>query len=107
SVLRRAPGPITARQVALLQTFANQAVIAIQNARLFNETREALEQQRASGEVLAAISSSIADTTPVFEKILASCERLFAGKSISINVVGDDGLVHIVAHHGPHRDEVL
>ena len=55
-------------------------MIAIQNARLFNETKEALEQQQASGEVLAAISSSIADTTPVFEKILSSCERLFAGK---------------------------
>jgi len=100
-------GAFSDKDIALLETFANQAVIAIQNARLFNETREALEQQRASGEVLAAISSSIADTTPVFEKILASCERLFAGKSISINVVGDDGLVHIVAHHGPHRDEVL
>ena len=99
--------PFNEREMSLLRTFGDQAAIALENVRLFNETREALEQQRASGEVLAAISSSIADTSPVFEKILASCERLFAGKSISINVVGDDGLVHIVAHHGPHRDEVL
>ncbi len=65
--------------------------------RLFNETKEALDQQRASGEVLAAISSSIADTAPVFDRILASCERLFAGKSISINVLGEDGLIHVGA----------
>ena len=67
------------KELALLKTFTEQAVIALQNSRLFNETREALEQQKASGEVLAAISSSIADTGPVFEKILASCVQLFAG----------------------------
>ena len=74
--------------------------------RLFNETKEALDQQRASGEVLAAISSSIADTAPVFDKILTSCERLFAGKVTVIDLVGADGLVHLGAYHGPNRDEV-
>ena len=64
-----------------MRTFGDQAAIALENVRLFNETKEALDQQRASGEVLAAISSSIADTAPVFDKILMSCERLFAGKS--------------------------
>ena len=104
-VARSFPGSLTDKQLTLLKTFADQAVIAIQNARLFNETKEALDQQRASGEILAAISSSIADTTPVFEKILDSCERLFAGKLVGINLVGDDGLIHIGAYHGPRREE--
>ncbi len=104
---RDSTGMFSEKDIALLKTFANQAVIAIQNARLFNETKEALEQQRASGEVLAAISSSIADTNPVFDKILESCERLFAGTVISVNVVGEDGLIRIAAHHGAGHDEIL
>jgi len=99
-------GPFSEKEIALLRTFADQAVIAIQNARLFNETNEALDQQRASGEVLAAISSSIADTAPVFEKILASCERLFAGKTGQINVVGDDGNIRLAAYHGAGLEEM-
>jgi signal transduction histidine kinase len=85
----------------LLTTFADQAVIAIQNARLFNETSEALEQQTATAEVLRVISSSVSDTTPVFEKILDSCERLFEAEQLAIILVGDDGLAHIGALRGP------
>jgi signal transduction histidine kinase len=94
------------REIALLKTFGDQAAIAIENVRLFNETKEALDQQRASGEVLAAISNSIADTSPVFETILNSCERLFAGKLAVIDLVGVDGLVHLGAYHGPNQEEV-
>jgi signal transduction histidine kinase/HAMP domain-containing protein/putative methionine-R-sulfoxide reductase with GAF domain len=94
------------REISLLQTFGDQAAIALENVRLFNETKEALDQQRASGEVLAAISSSIADTTPVFDKILSSCERLFSGKVAGINLSGDDGLIRVVAYHGPGREEL-
>jgi PAS domain S-box-containing protein len=104
SVLRLAPGPLSERQLALLRTFADQAVIAIENVRLLKETSDALEQQKASGEVLAAISGSIADTKPVFDKILESCQRLFAGKIIGVNLVGEDGLIHLGAYHGPGRE---
>ena len=98
---RKEVRPFSEREIALLKTFGDQAAIALENVRLFNETKEALDQQRASGEVLAAISNSIADTKPVFETILASCERLFAGKVAVIDVLGEDGLVHLGAYHGP------
>ena len=105
-MLRKEVRPFSDKQLALLRTFADQAVIAIQNVRLFNETKEALEQQKASGEVLGAISSSIADTKPVFDKILQSCERLFAGKLVGVNLVGEDGLIRLGAYHGPRREEL-
>ena len=103
---RREVRPFSDQELGLLRTFADQAVIAIENVRLFNETKEALEQQQASGEVLAAISSSIADTAPVFQKILSSAERLFTGKVIAINLLGDDGRVRLAAYHGPRREEL-
>ena len=98
--------PFSEREIALLQTFGDQAAIAIENVRLFNETKEALDQQRASSEVLAAISSSIADTAPVFERILASCERLFSGKLVQINLVAEDGLVRLGAYQGPGKEKL-
>jgi PAS domain S-box-containing protein len=97
--------PFTDKQIALVETFAAQAVIAIENVRLFNETKESLEQQKASGEVLGVISSSIADTAPVFDKILESCQRLFAGTIVGLNLVREDGKLHIGAYHGAHREE--
>ncbi len=94
------PGPIPDKVPQLLQTFADQAVIAIENVRLFNETKEALERQTATSEVLQVISSSVSDTTPVFDHILASCERLFEADRISAYMLGDDGQVHLVAVRG-------
>jgi signal transduction histidine kinase len=95
--------PFSERQIALSKIFADQAAIGIENVRLFNETKEALEQQKASSEVLGAISSSIADTKPVFDKILESCQRLFTGRDVGITLVGEDGKVHLGAYQGGNR----
>ena len=97
---RTQPKPYTQKEMTLLKTFADQAAIAIQNARLFNETREALEQQTATAEVLQVISSSVADTQPVFEKIMDSCHRLFDSGEIGIILVGDDRQLYLGAHRG-------
>jgi signal transduction histidine kinase len=103
---RRVARRFSDKQVALVETFADQAAIAIENVRLFNETAEALEQQKASGEVLAAIGASLADAAPVFEKILESCQRLFQGYLVGLTMVGEDGQVHMRAYQGPNKAEM-
>src|SRR5688572_3866045 len=102
---RREVRPFTDKQIELLETFAAQAVIAIENVRLFNETKDALDQQRASGEVLRVISSSVEDTKPVFEAILQGCGRLFEGRHVGINLVEEDGQIHLKAYQGPARGD--
>jgi signal transduction histidine kinase len=102
----REPGTTPQRQVDLLRTFASQAVIAIENARLFNETREALERQTATADVLQVISGSMADPHPVFVEILESCKRLFSGAEMGITLIGDDGLLRLAAHLGTQRAAV-
>ena len=100
AMYRSAPGLFADNEVDLLRAFASQAVIAIENVRLFNETREALEQQTATAEVLQVISSSVENTAPVFEKILESCQHLFATEQLGIFLAGDDGQVHVAAWRG-------
>lgn len=101
-----APPPVG--NVELVQNFANQASIAIENARLLRETQErtaevskALERQTATAEVLEVISNSVEDAQPVFEKILESCQRVIPCSDMSILTIEADNLVHLGAVHGP------
>ncbi|MBL0150102.1 MAG: GAF domain-containing protein [Ideonella sp.] len=86
---RDQPVPFSEADIALAQSFADQAVIAIENVRLFNETKEALERQTATAEVLQVISSSVADAAPVFDKILECCERLLPCASSNLFLINE------------------
>ena len=100
SIASRVRNRLADKEVALLQTFARQAVIAIENVRLFNETKEALEQQTATAEVLQVISGSVSFAAPVFEKILDSCERLFGASDLGIFLTGEDDVLRAGAFRG-------
>src|ERR1700733_468706 len=107
-VHRDHPEPFTEDELALLQSFADQAVIATENSRLFNETREALERQTATADILKVIASSPSDVQPVFEAIAASSNRLIGGFSTAVlRFVGDE--LHLAAFTpvNPKADEVL
>ena len=92
--------PFTDKQISLLQNFAAQAVIAIENARLLNELRESLQQQTATSDVLSVISRSPANIQPVFEIIGERAEKL-CDAEISVVSVVDGELIRLASIHGP------
>jgi GAF domain-containing protein len=104
-IYRREPALFPEKQVALLQTFADQAVIAVENARLFKalearnaELAEALDQQTATSEILRVISRSPTDVQPVFDAIVDNAVRLCDGM-FGIMFRYDGELLHFVAEH--------
>ena len=95
TVYRMVPGLFSGAQVKLLETFAAQAAIALDNARLFNETREALEQQTAISDILRITTESPTDAQPVLDTIADQAVRLCDATSASLFLLEGDGLRHV------------
>ena len=113
ALTRSAVKPFTGKQIELIETFADQAVIAIENVRLFeaeqqrtSELSESLEQQTATAKILSVISNSLNDTQPVFDAIVQSGMRLFPGAAIFIALADAQEVRAVaIAESDPDRAE--
>ncbi len=92
--------PFTPAQIKLLETFADQAVIAIENVRLFKELKESLEQQTATSEILGVIASSPTDIQPVLDTIAENAARVCGSYDAVIRLV-EGNILRLAAHYGP------
>jgi GAF domain-containing protein len=101
SLAKPDPGPFGQRQVELVHTFADQAVIAIENARLLSELRQSLQQQTATSEVLEVISASAGDLEPVFQKMLENATRVCGANFGVLSLYDVDHFSNVAFYNAP------
>jgi GAF domain-containing protein len=101
SVGKAEPTPFSDRQIRLLNTFADQALIAIENTRLLNELRESLQQQTATADVLKVISSSPGELEPVFAALLENATRICEATFGNLSLYSGETFQNVALHNPP------